>query len=303
MPDLTKVATKFSAPLTFVTASSHGPSVNPLNHGPVTAPATAPEKRKSMLAHKWLPQRPVHIDIFNRTIQQLRRTDKRGVSAGVRREKMALLGELAGTIIHDLRNPCHGISMAGMLIQELHSDDKTDRCCQIIENQVHRIISMVEELLEFSRGTYRLKRQSTSLAGLMEQFAFMNRDFLQQNNIELELRPAEVSFNADGNKLMRVLQILVHNAAEAFKESDGKVTISGRSLGHEIEICVRDNGPGIPDDIKDHLFEPFVSTSTNGGTSLRLAIAKSIVEAHGGRILCESKPGAGTAFYLRLPAA
>ena len=63
------------------------------------------------------------------------------------------------------------------------------------------------------------------------------------------------------------------------------------------------HGISIPDDIKDHLFEPFVTSSENGGSGLGLAIAKSIVEAHGGRLLCESNPGAGTAFFLRLPPA
>ena len=243
------------------------------------------------------------IDVFNRTICHLRATDERYVGAVVRKEKMTLLGEMAGTIIHDLRNPCHGISMASLLIQSLHSDEKTERCCQIIQNQVDRMISMVEELLDFSRGTYRLKRQTVPLAGLLERFAFLNRDYLEQNRITLELLPGDVQVHVDTLKMLRVLQNLVYNAADALQEREGRVTISGRGLQNaETEICVRDNGPGIPEEVRPHLFEPFATFGKKYGTGLGLAIARSIVEAHGGRISVESQPGAGAAFFLRLPS-
>jgi signal transduction histidine kinase len=243
------------------------------------------------------------IDMFNRTIQHLRATDERYVSAVVRKEKMTLVGEMANTIIHDLRNPCHGVSMASVLINQLHSDDKTQRCCKIIQDQVDRMVLMVEELLDFSRGTYQLHRQTISLAALMERFGFLNREYLQQNGIVLELRQAALSIEVDANKLLRVLQNLVYNAADALKNGNGRIIISGRSVDGAVEICVQDNGPGIPEEIKDRLFEPFVTSGKTGGTGLGLAIAKSIVEAHGGRILCHSTPGAGAAFYVRLPGA
>ncbi len=243
------------------------------------------------------------IDLFNRTIHHLRVTDERYVAAVMRKEKMTLIGEMANTIIHDLRNPCHGVLVASVLIDKLHSDDKTQRCCKIIREQVDRLVCLAEELLEFSRGTYQLNRETMSLAALMERFAFLNRDYLQHNRIELELRPAVASINVDANKLLRVLQNLVYNAADALKDRGGKVIITGRDFEGAVEICVRDNGPGIPDDIKDRLFEPFVTSGKKGGTGLGLAIAKSIAEAHGGQILCESKRGEGTAFFVRLPAA
>jgi signal transduction histidine kinase len=241
------------------------------------------------------------IDLFNRTIQHLRLTDERYVAAIVRKEKVTLLWEMAGSIIHDLRNPCHGVMMASMLIQKLHSDNKTERCCDIIQNQVNHMVSTLDELLEFSRGTYQLNRETVSMAVLMEKFAALNRDYLKQNNIELELPPAEVSIHADCSKLLRVLQCLVFKAVDAMKENNGKVTISGQRLDGAVEICVRDNGPGISDAVKDLLFEPFVTADRNSGGGLGLAICKSIVEAHGGRIFCESNQGQGTAFFVQLP--
>jgi len=242
------------------------------------------------------------IDMFNRIIQQLRVTDEQYVAAVLRKEKMTLVGEMANTIIHDLRNPCHGVLMASVVINQLHSDDKTQRCCKIIRDQVDRMVSMVEELLEFSRGTYQLNRQTISLAALVDRFAFLNQEYLQQNGIALELRLADVPIHVDANKLLRVLQNLVWNAADALKDSAGRIVISGGSANGAVEICVQDNGPGIPEDIRDRLFEPFVTSGKKGGTGLGLAIAKSIVEAHGGQIRCQSIPEGGVAFYVRLPA-
>jgi len=243
------------------------------------------------------------IDLLNRTIQRLRLTGDRHVAAVMRTEKITLLGEMAGTIIHDLRNPCHAVSMAGLLIQRLHTDEKTVRCCHIIQGQVHRMVTMVEELLEFARGNYRLNRQTLSLAVLLESFALLQRDYLQQNNIELELEPANVSVHVDGNKILRVLHNLLRSAADGLKEQAGRVTISGRNLASEVEICLRDDGPGIPDHIQSQLFDPFVTSGKRAGTGLELAMARSIIEAHGGGLRCESKPGEGAAFYMRLPAA
>jgi len=135
----------------------------------------------------------------------------------------------------------------------------------------------------------------------MEKFAVLNRDYLKQNKIELVPPPADVSVHADCSKLLRVLQCLVFKAGDALKEHNGKVTISARRLDGAVEICVRDNGPGISDAVKNLLFEPFVTPDKNGGSGLGLAIAKSIVEAHGGRIFCESKQGEGTAIFVQLP--
>ncbi|OLE31623.1 MAG: hypothetical protein AUI36_29510, partial [Cyanobacteria bacterium 13_1_40CM_2_61_4] len=228
------------------------------------------------------------LEVCNRTIHHLRLTDERYVAAVVRKEKMTLVGEMASTIIHDLKNPFHAVSMSASLIGELHPDDGTKRWCRIIHEQVHQMSAMVEELLEFSRGRHQLNLQSISLAALMEKFVFLHTDYLRQQNVELELKTLDFPIKADSDKLLRVLQNLVYNAAEALKEGGGRITISGGLSEGEVQICVRDNGPGIPDDIKDNLFEPFVTAGKKGGIGLGLAIAKSIVEAHAGRISCES---------------
>ncbi len=188
------------------------------------------------------PRKPI-IDLFNRTIQQLRVTDERYVGALVRKEKLTLVGEMASTIIHDLRNPCHAVLMASVLLNQLHSDEKTQRCCKIIREQVDQMVLMVEELLEFSRGTSQLNRERIRVAALMERFAFLNQEYLQQNGTTLEIRPTDLAIHVDANKLLRVLQNLVYNAADALKDKPGRIVISAGSAEGAVEICVQDNGP------------------------------------------------------------
>jgi signal transduction histidine kinase len=259
--------------------------------------------KETVLAALRLAPGQTAIDVFNRTIQHLRATDERYVAEVVRKEKMAMVGEMAGTIIHDLKNPIQSVLLASTFIRDKHTDEKTRHWSRIIHDQVHLMVGMVEELLEFSRGTQKLNREAVNLAALLQKFALLNQDHLSQQKVELELKPIDAVVNADANKLLRVFQNLTYNAAEAFGGRGGHISISGNVLNGEVEICVRDNGPGVPEEIKGRLFEPFVTSGKKGGTGLGLAITRSIVEAHSGRIWFESKTGEGTAFHLRLPVA
>jgi signal transduction histidine kinase len=243
------------------------------------------------------------IEVFKRTIQHLRQTDDRYVAEVVRKEKMTLVGEMASTIIHDLKNPFQAVLMASQFIREKHADEKTRRWSKIIHDQIHMMVGMVEELLEFSRGTQNLSKKPVNLATLLEKFTFLHQDYLTQQKVQLEITPLEAVIAIDASKILRVLQNLVYNATQAFAGQGGHIFIVARLSGEDIEIEVRDDGPGIPDEIMDRLFEPFVTSGKKGGTGLGLAIARSIVEAHSGQISCESKQGEGTTFLVSLPCA
>jgi len=104
--------------------------------------------------------------------------------------------------------------------------------------------------------------------------------------------------------LLRVLQNLVGNAIDGCDErSDGKVRIEVRDRKENIEIIISDNGKGIPEQIRNNLFDPFVTYGKTGGTGLGTAIVKSIVEAHKGRIRFETTTSQGTSFFIQLPKA
>jgi signal transduction histidine kinase len=104
----------------------------------------------------------------------------------------------------------------------------------------------------------------------------------------------------DETRLTRCLANIVKNAKEALGD-EGTITIHIRDAGPQLKISISDNGPGIPELIRGRIFEPFVTYGKERGTGLGMAIAKSTVDAHGGRIWLESETGKGTTFHVELP--
>ena len=100
----------------------------------------------------------------------------------------------------------------------------------------------------------------------------------------------------------RVLLNIINNGFQAIEDNQGTLSVSTNNLDNQIEISISDNGPGIPEDIKDKIFQPFFTTKPTGeGTGLGLSLSYDIVKAHGGEIKVESKSGEGTTFSLTLP--
>ena len=244
---------------------------------------------------------PVAINLFRYIIQRVRATTDEYVNEVIHKEKMVLVGEMVNSIMHDFKNPFAGIYLASVMLKELHHDKQSQEYCELIQAQIQRMLRMADEVLEFARGSSVLDRQPVNLVALLEQFQKLNRAYLEYAKVELATRVENVSVSADENKLMRVWQNLATNAVEAFKGRGGRVEITARAVGEWVEINISDNGPGIPEVIRSRLFEPFVTYGKGGGTGLGTAIAKSIIDAHGGEISFHSETGVGTTFYIRLP--
>jgi signal transduction histidine kinase len=244
----------------------------------------------------------VVLQLFSYITRQLRVTTTQYVKQMVRKQKMELLGEMVNTILHDFRSPFTGIQLSSSMIRELHPDEETQEWCDLISMQIQRMLGMAEEVLEFSRGSTTLSRRRVDVREMLERFENLNRVYFQSCGIEwkIDIRE-EIYIRADSNKILRVLQNLVGNAIEALEDREGHVTITAQIRDNWCEISIQDDGPGIPEMIQDHLFDAFVTYGQQGGTGLGTAIAKSIVEAHGGAIGFESNPAAGTTFWIRLP--
>jgi signal transduction histidine kinase len=233
-------------------------------------------------------------------IRKLRESNERYVEERVRKERMTLLGEMAGTIIHDLRNPFAVIQMATYMIRQKATDPVTMENCDFVEAQIMRLQTMVEEILEFSRGKAPLRKVPINLNTVLASLSRLNNAYLAQG-IKLTIIPLSKVIEADETKLTRVLQNLVCNAVEAFAGKQGTITVEAKDLGDFALITVADNGPGIPDEFRARMFEPFSTTGKAKGTGLGMAIAKSIIEAHGGQLACESTVGQGTTFSIQIP--
>jgi len=243
----------------------------------------------------------VAIKLFGYMIQRLRESTDEHVKQVLHKEKMVVLGEMLNTVIHDFKSPLSGINLASGMIKTQHPDEETAEWCDLIQAQAQRMSAMAEEFLEFVRGNAILNKQPFNLRMALQRFEKLNRVYFQEAQVDVVIEAADAVINGDENKLLRVIQNLVSNAVEAFKGCGGRVELTAWVGQEGAQIRIHDNGPGIPETIKDRLFEAFVTHGKHSGTGLGTTIAKSIIDAHGGEISFQSNNQEGTTFNIRLP--
>jgi len=241
--------------------------------------------------------------ILESVIHHLNSTTQHYVEDVMRTEKLSLVGTMVSSILHDFKNPFSIISLGAHLVRQRHTDDaRTQKICADIESQIRRMVDMANDLAAFSRGDDEIEVAFVSLATLFEIFRELNKPFFQQEAVRIEMEDRGLALQGDSTKLLRVLQNLVSNALDAVRQVDreGRIRIDAEDAGSEIVLILSDNGPGIPEAIRENLFEPFVTHGKSEGTGLGTAIVESIVQAHGGKITFETGPE-GTTFRIRLP--
>jgi signal transduction histidine kinase len=243
------------------------------------------------------------LQLFSHISENLRETNTRYVTEVVRKEKITLIGEMANTMIHDFRGPFSVIQMGAELLAQRESDPKTQHVCAMILRQITRLTSMVEEVLEFSRGETRLKVRPVPLREVFDQLRENNAGASARSGVQLLIQPSPLVLLLDPDRFQRLLQNLVTNAHEALgQNTNGCIRVAARRHQDQCRLTIADNGPGIPREIRSTLFDPFVSHGKSGGTGLGLALVRSVVEAHHGSISFRSTR-AGTTFSLQLPLA
>jgi signal transduction histidine kinase len=242
------------------------------------------------------------IRLFRHVLEDLRVIDQKFANERIRKEKLHIIGEAAGAIIHDFRNPITSIQLSATLLRSKHADPATQKRCDVIVQQSDRMVVMVQELLDFTKGKPNLKLEKISVGKFYEQFRHLNIDFLSENKVEIIIHPSDVLVEIDIPRMLRVFQNLVTNAIEAIK-SNAVITLSSRDNGNSIELSVKDNGPGIPESIRENLFDAFVTHGKANGTGLGTAIAKMMVECHDGEIRFETETDKGTTFFIKLNKA
>lgn len=224
----------------------------------------------------------------------------------IRSEKLASVGRLAASIAHEINNPLLPIQInLEHMLEDLEFGDKIHaEDIKKTQESVERIRRIVNRLLEFTgkRQIGETTLQTLDVNALIESVMSLNRKFFQQEglSIETELTPLPpISGNKD--QLEQVLMNLALNAKAAMTKG-GKLKVKTSSLADEIVIEMQDTGHGIPHDMLDRIFEPFVSTKEEG-TGLGLFISHGIIENHNGSIQVESEPGKGSNFIVRLPVS
>ena len=217
--------------------------------------------------------------------------------------------EVLGVVAHDLRNPLSLIVTTTELLQE--EDLEPTKRKQILDiamragKQMNRLIEDLLDTVHLQSGKLSLDLEDVEVCAVLRQADETFRPMAEKRRIELtSMSPAtQVWVRADPLRVSQVLGNLLGNALK-FTPDHGSVSYGATIVDGEIAFHVSDTGPGIPADQRAHLFEQFWQARKNDkrGVGLGLTIAKGIVDAHGGRIWCESVPGAGSTFSFTLPA-
>lgn len=223
--------------------------------------------------------------------------------------------EFIATVSHELRTPLTSINMAvDILSQEVLGkvNDLQRDMLTTAKDDCERLTKLVKELLDLSKlesGRYELKRETVNLRMLVDEALKPLRLQFREKGIHLEADiPGRIpDVPGDQQQLSWVITNLVSNALR-YTPADGTVRVETELLEEDIRISVKDSGRGIPPEAVEVIFDKFVQVkqatdSTPGSVGLGLAIAKEVVEAHGGRIWVESAVGAGSTFYFTVPRA
>ncbi len=282
-----------------------------IDHDPRSASATAAEETTVYFVARndfleMLTRTPrLSMGLVREISKRLRDFNHQYIREVLESERLALVGRFASSIVHDLKNPLNiiGIS-ADMACMPTATPDSRQVSKVRIRKQVERISNMVNELLEFSRGS------NTSF--VLARVAYDN--FVQQLveeiqaevvvkavTIEYENMPPALKVQINPQRLSRVFHNLIHNATDAMP-SGGKIKIRFKVTDQEIVTEIEDSGPGIAPEIADRLFEAFATYGKANGTGLGLSICKKIVGDHKGRIYSmNSTTGGGAIFGFTLP--
>lgn len=220
-----------------------------------------------------------------------------------------LRDEMVAVVAHDLRNPVHTIALAAAtLASDRLADAQRPRLLSIIRQTALNMGRLLEDLLDMSRmdsGTFAVSRSRLQaqllLAATLEQFEGRANERGIVLDVDLD---CDLEILGDHDRLAQVLSNLIGNALK-FTPSGGRVEVRCDTTEEGVVFSVRDTGPGIAAADLPHLFERFwkADAASAGGAGLGLAIARGIVEAHGGRIWAESEAGAGTTLRFTVPAA
>ncbi len=227
------------------------------------------------------------------------------------RQTAAMRREFVANVSHELRTP---VTALKALIETLEGgaiDDPSTRAdfLRRIHDEVDRISGLVEEQLDLARiesGAAELQRRAVDLRTVVGRAAERLRPQAQRSGVALDTQPADGALlvHVDAERLGQVVTSLVHNAIK-FTPPGGAVTVSVRVQAEEVIIAVADNGAGIEAEAIPRLFERFFKADrarSGGGAGLGLAIAKHVVQEHGGRIWAESPGlGRGATFFVALP--
>lgn len=228
---------------------------------------------------------------------------KANIAQKAHQDRLATVGQLLATIVHDFRSPMASAHSACeyMKMSEEIPHEEVISMCNIAQGALDRCNTMVDELLQFAAGRKNIVLKLTELKGFFYQLTLSleAQAKIQNCTLILELE-AEGSVMVDKEKLFRVIYNLANNSFEAM-DSGGVLKVRAANKKKCLEIRVEDTGPGIPDEIKGSIMNAFFTHGKSKGTGLGLHIAKEIIEAHQGSLYIDNDYTQGACFVIELP--
>jgi len=224
----------------------------------------------------------------------------------IQTERMAMVGQMAAKVAHEIRNPLSSISLNTELLEDeilSFANVNADEASELIRSiavEVDRLAQLSDEYLRFSRLP-ALQFSQCNMNSVINDLVRFQRKSLSRKNITIksQLDKRLPNIWIDKEQLRRAILNLLRNAAEAMPEG-GPIILQTDQQNCNIRILVKDNGIGIAPEDMTNIFNPFFSTKSVG-TGLGLSNTRQIVEEHGGTISCQSQPGKGTVFTIQLP--
>jgi nitrogen fixation/metabolism regulation signal transduction histidine kinase len=232
------------------------------------------------------------------------------ITKTIQNQRDAAWGEVARRLAHEIKNPLTPIQLSAERIRQkylnrLTDDTQTlDRATRTIAEQVESMKEMVNAFSNYAQPV-TMNLASVDLNQLLADVVELHRGHAGNVTIELDLDDKLPPIMLDSGRIRQVFNNLINNALQAMQSTDNGVLMLGTRLGDDKTdnlacITVSDNGPGIPHNLMDRLFEPYV-TSKEKGTGLGLAIVKKIVDEHGGTIWASNAEQGGACFTIKLP--
>jgi signal transduction histidine kinase len=249
------------------------------------------------------------FDKMARSLEDREAQLKEKQEALLRAEQLAAVGRISAQVAHEVRNPLSSIGLNVELLQESIAKATFETPTEAIEAKdslasMLREIDRLTEVTEQYLGMARLpqpKLEPGNLNEVLGEVLDFSHEELERAKVDVERRldPATPDALADVAQLRQVFLNLLRNSREAMPQG-GTLRVESRPAGEQIEVVFADTGRGMSGEVRDRIFEPFFTTK-DGGTGLGLAVSRQILQAHGGSIQCQSAPGDGTTFVIRLP--
>jgi signal transduction histidine kinase len=219
------------------------------------------------------------------------------------RERLSVVGRFSSLILHDIRNPLSALRSRVELLRINHQNEEYfDESIVKINNDISRMEILAAEFLDYARGDIRLQMTICNLQDLCARFREAILLKTENNGITLCIENlVQKPVIIDEDRLLRVLINAGENACKAMP-SGGTLSLALRRDTENLIIEIVDTGAGMSPDVLEHVFEPFYSAASPGGTGLGMIIIKSIIDAHRGTVRLTSREGVGTRMIITIPA-